>query len=142
MDSRECSASAFQVSVDRSPGKVAIAYGADAWTFSEFQRISGNIAQNLLAAGAEAGDRIALHLLNRPEFALAVAGCLKAGFLAVPINTRLKGREMDYILRHSGSAFYIGNSSYMKRLRIRARPWRMRALWLTARAGQTGRRVG
>jgi long-chain acyl-CoA synthetase len=100
--------SALQVSADRNPGKTAIAYGADAWTFAEFHRLSGNIAQNLVAAGAEPGDRIALHLPNTPELALAVAGCLKAGFVVVPINTRLKGREIDYILRHSGSAFYMG----------------------------------
>ncbi len=100
--------SAFQVSANRYPRKTALAFGSDAWMFSEFHRLSGNIAQNLIAGSAEAGDRIALHLLNTPELALAVAGCLKAGLVVVPINTRLKGREIDYILRHSGSAFYIG----------------------------------
>ncbi len=101
--------SAFQLAADRNSGKTAIAFGADGWTFSEFHRLSGNIAFNLMAAGAEPGDRIALHLLNGPELALAVAGCLKAGFIVVPLNTLLKGREIDYILRHSGSAFYIGD---------------------------------
>src|SRR5262249_33051998 len=101
--------SAFRVAADRHSGKMAVAFDADAWTFSEFHRLSRNIACNLIAAGAEPGDRIALHLLNGPELALAVAGCLKAGFIVVPLNTRLKGREIDYILRHSGSAFYIGD---------------------------------
>jgi long-chain acyl-CoA synthetase len=99
--------SAFQASADRHPGKTAIAFGANAWTFAEFNRLSSNVAQNLLAAGVEPGDRVALHLPNRPELAIAVAGCLKAGLIVVPINPRLKGREIDYILRHCGSAFYI-----------------------------------
>jgi len=131
--------SAFQVSADCSPGKTAIAYGADAWTFSEFHKLSGNIAQNILAAGAEPGDRIALHLLNGPELALAVVGCLKAGFSVVPINPRLKGREIDYILRHSGSAFYIGGPRLYDEI-AHACPAleELSALWLTRPAGQTG----
>jgi long-chain acyl-CoA synthetase len=52
--------------------------------------------------------RVALHLLNGPELALVYIGCLKAGCTVVPINTRLKGREIDYILRQSGSVFYVG----------------------------------
>lgn len=132
--------SAFQVSADRSPGKTAIAYGADAWTFSEFHRLSENLAQNLLSAGAEPGDRIALHLLNEPELALAVVGCLKAGFTVVPVNTRLKGREIDYILRHSGSAFYIGDPSLYDEIAHSCPALEeFSALWLTRPAGRTGR---
>lgn len=92
----------------QSPGKVAIIFGEQSWTYAEFDDLTGNIARNLLAAGLQPGDRIALHLLNGPEFAFACIGCLKAGCLAVPINTRLKGREIDYVLRHSGSACYVG----------------------------------
>jgi acyl-CoA synthetase (AMP-forming)/AMP-acid ligase II len=81
---------------------------AQTWTYAEFDDITDNVARNLLAAGLERGDRVAIHLLNGPEFTFASIGCLKAGCLAVPINTRLKGREIDYILRHSGSACYVG----------------------------------
>jgi long-chain acyl-CoA synthetase len=129
--------SAFQLSASRNPGKTAIAYGADAWTFSEFHRLSGNLGQNLLAAGAEAGDRIALHLLNGPELAFAAAGCLKAGFIVVPINTRLKGREIDYILRHSGSAFYIGEPQLYDEIAHSCPALEeLSAFWLTGPAGQ------
>jgi acyl-CoA synthetase (AMP-forming)/AMP-acid ligase II len=92
----------------QSPEKVAIAFGERSWTYAEFDDITDKVAGNLLAAGLEPGDRVALHLLNGPEFAFASIGCLKAGCVAVPINTRLKGREIDYILRHSGSACYVG----------------------------------
>jgi long-chain acyl-CoA synthetase len=92
----------------QSPEKVAIAFGEQSWTYAEFDDITDNVAGNFLAAGLEPGDRIALHLLNGPEFAFASFGCLKAGCIAVPINTRLKGREIDYVLRHSGSACYVG----------------------------------
>ncbi len=62
----------------------------------------------MLAAGIEPGDRVGLHLMNGPELAFSYLGCLKAGCIAVPINVRLKGREIDYILRHSGAVCYVG----------------------------------
>lgn len=92
----------------RNPAKIAVAFGEKSWTYAEFDRLTDNVALNILAAGAEPGDRVALHLLNGPELAFANMGCLKAGCTVVPINTRLRGREIDYILRHSGSVFYMG----------------------------------
>src|SRR5689334_16233988 len=91
-----------------NPAKVAVAFGDLSLTYSEFASLTARIAGNLRAAGAEPGDRVAVHLQNGLEASLAYIGCLKAGCVVVPINTRLKGREIDYILRHSGSAFYIG----------------------------------
>lgn len=99
---------AFKRSRDRTPARIAVASGEDSWTYAEFDRLTDHIAINLLSAGMEPGDRVAIHLLNGPEVALSQVGCLKAGAVVVPINTRLKGREIDYILRHSGSAMYIG----------------------------------
>jgi long-chain acyl-CoA synthetase len=99
---------AIKNSALESPAKVAIAFNQESWTYAEFDRLTDNIGRNVLAAGVEPGDRVALHLQNGPELAMGYIGCLKAGCILVPINTRLKGREIDYILRQSGSAIYIG----------------------------------
>jgi long-chain acyl-CoA synthetase len=92
----------------RNPEKIAIAFGHRSWSYAKFDQLTDHIARNLMAAGLESGDRIAFHLQNGPELALGYFGCLKAGCIAVPINTRLKAPEIDYILRHSGSVCYIG----------------------------------
>src|SRR5262245_20044415 len=97
----------FKDSCERNSAKAAIAWRDQSLTFSEFDRLTDNIAQNLLGSGAAPGDRVALHLSNGPEMALGVFGCLKAGCVLVPINTRLKGREIDYVLRHSEAVAYI-----------------------------------
>jgi long-chain acyl-CoA synthetase len=99
---------ALSLSRTRHPDKPAIVFGGRSWSYAEFDEATSTIARNLLNAGLERGDRVAFHLLNGPELALGYLGCLKAGAIAVPINTRLKGPEIDYILRHSGSACYIG----------------------------------
>jgi long-chain acyl-CoA synthetase len=92
----------------QNPEKAAVIYGEESWSYAEFDDLTDRIASNFLAAGLEPGDRIAFHLLNGPELALGYLGCLKAGCVAVPVNTRLKGPEIDYVLRHSGSACYVG----------------------------------
>src|SRR5437764_8875561 len=94
----------------RNPQKLAIVYGEQSWTYAELDDLTDEIAANLSIAGLERGDRVAFHLLNGPELALGYIGCLKAGAIVVPINTRLKGPEIDYILRHSGSICYIGQA--------------------------------
>lgn len=79
----------------QNPAKAAIAFGEQSCNYRDFDGLTDNIAANLLAAGAEPGDRVALHLLNGPELALSYIGCLKAGCVVVPVNTRLKGYEID-----------------------------------------------
>ena len=94
----------------RTPDKIAVACGERSWTYGEVDRTTDDIAVHLIEAGLERGDRIALHFANSAEFAFSYLGCFKAGCIAVPVNTRLKYAEIDYILRHSGAACYIGQA--------------------------------
>lgn len=100
----------FHRSLARNPGKRAVICGQRSWSYAQFDRVSDIVAGHLLAAGIRPGDRVAFHLFNVAELALGYVGCLKAGAIAVPINTRLKGSEIEYILRHSQAACYIGQS--------------------------------
>jgi long-chain acyl-CoA synthetase len=113
---------AFRQSRMRTPDKVAVACGEECWTYAELDGVTDNIASNLVAAGIKPGDRVALHLMNCPEFAFSYLGCLKAGCIAVPINVRLKSLEIDYILRHSGAVCYVGQPDLfaeVKKIRMR-----------------------
>lgn len=101
---------ALQQTAMRYPDRMALAFRQQSWTYSEFHELTSRLAENLLSSGIAAGDRVALHFHNRPEMAFALAGCLKAGVIAVPVNPRLKGAEVDYVLRHSGSAGYLGQT--------------------------------
>jgi fatty-acyl-CoA synthase len=81
-------------------------------TFAEWDRESDRLARGLLSAGVAKGDRVAVYM--PPESALswivAYAAAHKAGAVAVPTNTRLAARELEYVLAHSGvvAAFTAG----------------------------------
>ena len=56
-----------------------------------------------MAAGIEAGDRVAIWAPNIVEWVIAAIGLQSAGAVLVTLNTRLKGPEAAYILRKSGA---------------------------------------
>jgi long-chain acyl-CoA synthetase len=103
---------ALKLSQIRFPEKLAIVCGEQSWTYTELDDLTDTLAANLLSAGVQRGDRVAFHLANGPELAIGYIACFKMGGIAVPINTRLKGPEIDYILRHSGSMCYIGQPDF------------------------------
>src|SRR5205085_2966669 len=51
--------------------------------------------------GCNAGDRIGIISHNRADYLEALFGIWHAGLVAVPINSRLHARELEYILQHS-----------------------------------------
>ena len=81
-------------------------------SFSAWDLGSDRLARGLQDAGVAKGDRVAVFL--PPEAAIswivAYAAVHKAGAVAVPTNTRLARRELEYVLHHSGAvaAFTAG----------------------------------
>jgi long-chain acyl-CoA synthetase len=49
------------------------------------------------------GDRVAIAAKNCPEYLELMFGVWHAGLAAVPANAKLHGRELGYILEHSGA---------------------------------------
>ena len=51
----------------------------------------------------EPGERVAVVAKNCPDYVELMFGIWQAGLAAVPANAKLHGRELGYILEHSGS---------------------------------------
>src|SRR5882762_9237558 len=67
-------------------------------TFAQLADGATRTARALIAAGIEAGDRVAIWAPNTTEWVLAALGVYAAGAVIVPLNTRFKGTEAAYIL--------------------------------------------
>ncbi|GJM37788.1 MAG: acyl-CoA synthetase [Acidimicrobiales bacterium] len=87
----------------RFAGNEAMVDGDVRWTFAEFRDEIHRGARALMASGIEAGDRVAVWAPNIWEWAVAALGVHVAGGVVVPINTRFKGREANYVLANSGA---------------------------------------
>ena len=76
-------------------------------TFAELASEVDRYARAFIAAGVDAGDRVAMWAPNCAEWMLAALGALRAGAVLVPLNTRFKGAEAAYILRSSGATLLV-----------------------------------
>jgi fatty-acyl-CoA synthase len=69
-------------------------------TFREWNARSCRLANALLGLGLQKGDRVAVLAYNCVEWMEIYAAAAKAGLVAVPINFRLVGREIRYIVEN------------------------------------------
>ncbi|MEK6260829.1 MAG: AMP-binding protein [Planctomycetota bacterium] len=80
--------------------RIAFRFEDRAWTYAELDRSTDALAAGLHGRGLRRGDRVAFLLPNSPELVFLNLACLKIGAIAVPMNVRLKGAELAYILNH------------------------------------------
>jgi long-chain acyl-CoA synthetase len=57
----------------------------------------------LQSLGLQKGDRVAVMMPNVPQYPVAVAGILRAGFVVVNVNPLYTPRELEHQLKDSGS---------------------------------------
>ena len=72
-------------------------------TYAELAPEVDRHARGFVAAGVEAGERVAVWAPNCAEWMLGALGALRAGAVLVPLNTRFKGGEAAYIVRTAGA---------------------------------------
>ena len=65
----------------------------------------------LYEMGIRQGDRVALYSSNRAEFVYVYLSVVSLGAIIIPVNCSLVDREVDYILRDSGSALLITDTA-------------------------------
>jgi len=89
------------------PDKIAASDLGRAMTFREWNARSCRLANALLGLGLAKGDRIAVLAYNCVEWLEIYAATAKAGLVAVPINFRLVGEEIRYIVENCEAAAFI-----------------------------------
>ena len=88
------------------PDKVALidrGNGDEETTYAQLEEKSNQFASSLLESGMKKGDRVALLGFNSTPWVITRYGVAKAGCVNVPINYRLTGRELEYILDNAGA---------------------------------------
>jgi len=91
--------------------KVAIECGAERVTYKQlFERVNcmGNALRKL---GVRPEERVALLLLDTPDFGCCFFAAIKIGAVPVPLNTLLKPAEYQYMLNDSRAGVVIVSES-------------------------------
>jgi acyl-CoA synthetase (AMP-forming)/AMP-acid ligase II len=88
--------------IGKFPNKTAVVCEGQAYTYREIDAQIGRVAQVLRARfGLGKGDRIAVAMPNSLEFLVAYWATVLSGGVIVPINTRLRAEEMEYVLQNA-----------------------------------------
>ncbi|MFZ5631315.1 MAG: class I adenylate-forming enzyme family protein [Bacillota bacterium] len=80
------------------PDKPAVVWQDGQLTYAGLDGKVNQMARALINLGVQKGDRVAVQLLNVPEFVISYYAVFRAGAVLVPINPVYKRREIDYIL--------------------------------------------
>jgi len=80
-----------------------IVFGDRRITYREMQDQVDRLACALVDLGIQKGDKIAIWMPNNPNWALAELATIKVGGIMVPLSTRFKSYDVEYILKQSDS---------------------------------------
>lgn len=92
---------------------IALIEGKVQLTFREVNDRVNQIANGLVEKGFEKGDRISIYIKNCHEYLIFRMAMEKIGVVYVPINYYLSNKEVEYIIKNSGSiAIVCDKDSY------------------------------
>ncbi len=91
------------------PNNEALVFAATGrrMTFASLEAEARIVARGLLALGVGRGDRVAVWATNLPEWIVLMFALGRIGAILVTVNTALRAREIDYLLRQSESSILV-----------------------------------
>jgi acyl-CoA synthetase (AMP-forming)/AMP-acid ligase II len=91
----------------QSPDAPAISFGDTTLTWAQLDRRSSQVANALIGAGVEPGDRVAVLARNCHQFFELVFGASKAGAVLAGLNWRLAAAEVTAIVRDAAPTVVV-----------------------------------
>jgi fatty-acyl-CoA synthase len=85
-----------------NPDNTALIFREERWTYAELNTLTNKVAHGLHALGVNPGDRVGFLGLNHPRFFFTLFAAAKLDAIFVPLNFRLTGPELSFIIRDAG----------------------------------------
>jgi len=87
------------------PDKEAIVFHDQRFTYGDYLEAVNRVAANMVKLGVKRGDKVALHIGNRPEYVFCYLATISLGAAAVPVSTRFSDVEAAFVIGDSDSSF-------------------------------------
>ncbi len=85
-------------------------------TFDALQGRAAAAAAALAEGGVAPDDRVAILLERGADAVAALFGAYAAGAIAIVVNERLRPRQIEYVLRHSGARALVTSADMLSRM--------------------------
>ncbi|HTR70755.1 MAG TPA: FadD3 family acyl-CoA ligase [Mycobacteriales bacterium] len=99
----------------RVPTQEALVDGDLRLTYAELDATVSEAARAVMAAGIDAGDRVAIWGPNCARWVIAALALQRAGAVLVPLNTRFVGDEAAYVLAKAGVRLLFTVTDFLDR---------------------------
>ncbi|MCL1960438.1 MAG: long-chain fatty acid--CoA ligase [Desulfovibrionaceae bacterium] len=97
----------------RTPDRPALSCDDTRWTFGQLQQRIERLSAVLAAGGVEAGMRVGYLGFNDPMLVAAMFATSRLGAIFVPLNFRLSGPELAYIIGDAGIHTLIADEAHV-----------------------------
>jgi acyl-CoA synthetase (AMP-forming)/AMP-acid ligase II len=102
----------LKVNAKKFPTTVALKDRERSFTYPEVNRRVNKLAHSLLSLGLRKGDKVAVLLESSIEIVEVYLATAKTGLVIVPINFRLIGPEVEYIVNNSDAQALIVHDEF------------------------------
>lgn len=102
--------------VEGRGSKTAVYYEGKSYSYAQIAELANRVGNGLIELGIDLEQRIALLLLDSPEFAASFFGAIKMGAVPIPINTMLRPNDYVYMLNDSRARALLIHVSLWKQL--------------------------
>ncbi len=96
----------------RSPERKALRFEGRDWTYAEMQQAIEDCAARLAALGIKKGERVAFLGFNQPMFLFAMFAAARLGAILVPLNFRLTGPELAFMIHDCAASALIVDADH------------------------------
>lgn len=98
------------------PNKLGARDSRRTLTYAHWNRNANSLADSILKLGLKVGDRVGLLAYNCLEWMEIYVALARAGLVAVPVNFRLTGTEIAYILNNAEVSAVIAGKDFCETL--------------------------
>ena len=102
----------LKVNAKKFPKTVALQDRSRSFTYPQTNDRVNRLANSLLSLGLAKGDRVAVLMENSIEIIEIYLATAKSGLVIVPINFRLVGPEISYIVNNSDAKVFIVHDEF------------------------------
>jgi fatty-acyl-CoA synthase len=98
---------ALDEAAERYGDKVATVFENGEVTHDQLKRTADLLARGFLSLGIDKGDKVAIWMAGYAEWAYAYFALARIGAIMVPVNTRYRPEEVEYVLNKSKASILI-----------------------------------
>jgi acyl-CoA synthetase (AMP-forming)/AMP-acid ligase II len=102
----------LKINARHFPTTIALKDRTRSYTYVETNKRVNRLSHSLVSMGLKKGDKVAVLLENSIEIIEIYLATGKTGIVIVPINFRLVGKDIDYIVNNSDAKAFIVDNEF------------------------------